>query len=487
MTCWLCGFETTQLYTNAKAPSCNYGPCHICLAVSKVDKEISQAMATLRRLLAKRCDLRSEQNRAHDLVQRLPVELKNHIFELLLPPRDEWGEVPGEVVGMRTVKPSYLASICRGWRDIACSNPFLWSNVHIALPRKFPTSDRSSRISFLYDWMLRSRALPLTLHIVVQDGSEEELKGVIDVISRSSDRWRSLSIDIPLRLLHAFHHSNFQNVPLKSLRIIARGQDIIRPVRFLNLQICPEKVEFHNVSFRSLQISWNSLSAAQVGLVGLGDVVQLFRHAPQMTDCVILAPHRTHAFSIIPFIHQRLESLSLCSTRLRDVAATLLGSLTLPCLREFKTNELRLLSPPYLPALVHRSSCPLTTLTLFRNLRGEMGYCDDLQPFPGVTDIRLVTADDTTFIRRILLQDYFPNLRYLTFRLQPFLYLWGVGHASILLQRRRRDVPNEGIFPKVLVADQGSKFDDMWNSNVGVSLKASLLNISLREDGFEIL
>jgi len=56
-----------------------------------------------------------------------------------------------------------------------------------------------------------------------------------------------------------------------------------------------------------------------------------------------------------------------------------------------------------------------------------------------------------------------------------------------LLQRRRRDVPNEGIFPKVLVADQGPKLDDMWNSNVGRSLKESMLSFSWREDGFEIL
>ena len=111
MTCWLCWFETN---TNAKAPICKDGPCQICTEVIEVDEEINQAVATLRRLLAKR----SERNRVHGtIIHRLPVELKNRIFELLLPSRDEWGEIVGNAVvfghylgvqrmaGCRLVKP----------------------------------------------------------------------------------------------------------------------------------------------------------------------------------------------------------------------------------------------------------------------------------------------------------------------------------------------------------------------------------------------
>jgi len=77
---------------------------------------INQAMATLRRLLVKRCDLLSEHNRVHEtLMNRLPVELKNVIFSFLLPTRDEWGRIsPVERTGML----SFLA-VCRGWRNIA--------------------------------------------------------------------------------------------------------------------------------------------------------------------------------------------------------------------------------------------------------------------------------------------------------------------------------------------------------------------------------
>jgi len=86
MTCWLCGFETTELATNAKdAFTCENVHCHICEEVANIDKEINETAATLQCLLAKRCDLRSEKNCVHGIpIHRLPVELKNYIFELVV-------------------------------------------------------------------------------------------------------------------------------------------------------------------------------------------------------------------------------------------------------------------------------------------------------------------------------------------------------------------------------------------------------------------
>ena len=118
--------DTTELGTDAKSPMCkDRPPCQICIAVTEVDEEINQAVAVLRRLMVKRRDLRSEHNRVHGtLIHRLPVELRSQIFELLLPSRNEWGEIPLEE---RTTMPLFLTSIsvCKGWRDIALENPFL--------------------------------------------------------------------------------------------------------------------------------------------------------------------------------------------------------------------------------------------------------------------------------------------------------------------------------------------------------------------------
>jgi len=149
------------------APICKNG-CQICTDVTKVDEEINQVEANLRRSVSKRCDILSEHNRVHGtLIHRLPVELKNRIFELLLPPRKEWGGINGT-----GTLHSFLAtiSVCKGWRDVALSNPFLWSTMDINL-------GTSMSLCGINDWILRSRTLPLTLHIRSLDRSNKTSNG----------------------------------------------------------------------------------------------------------------------------------------------------------------------------------------------------------------------------------------------------------------------------------------------------------------------
>jgi hypothetical protein len=165
------------------------------------------------------------------------------------------------------------------------------------------------------------------------------------------------------------------------------------------------------------------------------------------------------------------------------VAPDLLGSLTLPCLQEVEISEAILLTQ--LPALVRRSSCPLTRLTLF--LYSKDLSLDELQPLPGVTDLVIGAWKTGDAMMRLLLEGYFPDLRHLTLRLQPFEVLWDIGVIPSLLDRKRPrlDDPNGGRLHKFIVVDQDRKFefDRMWNSEVGEGLKE--LNITLREDGFE--
>jgi hypothetical protein len=166
----------------------------------------------------------------------------------------------------------------------------------------------------------------------------------------------------------------------------------------------------------------------------------------------------------------------------------LLGALTLPSLQEFHTNEWLSLTPAHLPALVHRSSCPLTTITLFEE--SEVEFVDDLEPLRGVTDLVLEEYSDPITVRKLLLEEYFPDLRHLTLRLEPFLDLWRNGILSMVLDRKRQhcDAPNGGRLLKVLVVDplRHHDFDRLiWRSKIGEKLKG--LNIRPREDGFEFL
>jgi len=481
MVCWLCRFDTTELGTDTKPPMCkDRPPCQICIAVTEVDEEINQAMAVLRRLMVKRRDLRSEHNCVHGtLIHRLPVELKNHIFELLLPSRDEWGEIPATE---RTVMSSYLNSIsvCRGWRDIALSNPFLWSTMHIAL-RTFN--------SFRFNgWILRSQNLPVTLHLQTTDSenSLERSRTVLAfVFGQYSNRLRSFSfVFADCTIIEALQHSKFQFHSLTRLRIISlQSRDPSnQPLSLLNPTASPEKIELRNVSFRSLQISWNRLTSAKVNGFDLEDLIQLFQHASQMTFCDVSSIRRRPSDSSMPpIIHHKLKTLHLRW----HVPPVFFDSLTLPCLQ-----ELHIFNLTQLPALVHRSSCPLTKLTYSSFARGDIDNMsvDDLRPLPGVTDLVVEHLDETDGIERLLLEGYFPDLRHLTLRPRPFWSLWRTGIIPLLLDRKRPrpDEPNEGRLHKFLVVDHVvSGLDYLLNSVYWEEVKA--LNISIREDGFEFL
>jgi len=467
----VCGFVSINIFTNAESPICKNGPCQVCTAVKKVDEEINQAAAGLRRLLVKRCDLRSEQNSVHgSLMHRLPIEIKNYIFELLQPLRDNWGriDVPGIIM------PLYLTSVCRSWRDIAWSNPFLWSTIHIGIGRRI--SRTSDRINFVREWILRSRTTPLTLHLDLHRADvhedDEEFKGLIDAISQSSNRWHSLSFKISWGLFPSLRHTITHCQHLKRLRIKNDGYGPIdQPVPFLNPEVSPEEIDILGVSFRSLQISWNHLSSARVEWFTLGDIVQLFRHAQQMTACHIFFPI-FHVVPTLPSITQRLKTLTFCGYL--DAGVILIRSLTLPCLEEFRTNKIALLTPTSLPALVERSSCPLTKITLLHDLE-----------IREATDLVL----ESSRVEPLNLEEYFPDLSRLTLQLQPFLRLWR-GDKLLICKWPWAGGANEGRHRKILVidSDRAGEFSDLvWKTDIGERLKSMQWKIRLREDGFELM
>jgi hypothetical protein len=301
MTCCLCDSGATS---ESPSPKCKNTSCRICLNVANLDAEINRAVAALQLLLTKRCDLRSEQNKAHDIMHRLPLEIKNRIFELALPTRDKWGR--GVQVGWpRGRTPSYLSSICRNWRDIAQSNPFLWSTIPMVLGA--PSTSDPSWVGFVHDWIQRSRNSPLRLHISVfeNDGSEddmeeyeieEQLNDVLDVMAQCPNEWQSLSLNIPSFFLNIFHDGDkdfksrlltVKKLQLLRARVCGRMDDIDEPV---HPTMSPEMIEIEGFPFKSLPISWNHLTFAEVSRWDLEEIMQLFQHASQMTCCSILWP-----------------------------------------------------------------------------------------------------------------------------------------------------------------------------------------------------
>jgi hypothetical protein len=250
----------------------------------------------------------------------------------------------------------------------------------------------------------------------------------------------------------------------------------------------PETIEIAGVAPQSLQISWNNLTSANIVDVDFEGIAQLFQHALQMTCCQITSP-TSHAFPPTPIVHHMLQTLGLHARYNEDPeeVATLLGSLKLPCLQEFHTNRSIFLTPAYLPALMHRSSCPLTSISLFNSDRNSETL-HDLQPLPGVTDLILGSP---RIAMRKLLQEYFPDLRHLTIQLSDLDRLWKNGTIPKLINhsnRPRYHTPHDVRLDEILVMDRQQRLDRTGVLNyVRTRLKELQSNIILKEDGFEIL
>ena len=188
----------------------------------------------------------------------------------------------------------------------------------------------------------------------------------------------------------------------------------------------------------------------------------------------------------------KAENIELVFSTYQDMGMRLFRFLTLPSLQEFHTNDIDFLTPACLPALVHRSSCSLTRIVIWNVSGSDLETFDGLQPLPGVTDLVLEYLDvESVVVKKLLLEEYFPDLHHLTLGLQSFLYLWHTGIISMLLDCKQphRDTANKGRHRKILVIDQcqtGEFNDFVWKLVIGKQLKVLELNISLRGDGFEI-
>ncbi|CAA7264964.1 unnamed protein product [Cyclocybe aegerita] len=195
------------------------GRCSACEQLLVLYKKIEGRLKALQQLQIAVFELKSQQNRQHDLlVNRLPAELLVQIFTKLLPPRpghqpstffqplirDE--EEPEPPSWATKSGPSTLSRVCRRWRDVIRSTPQMWTSIVVNVDQ-----EEKEYAEFVNEQFLRSGALPVWVKVHqpshgYTSSSRQTLPPphtvrLLDIVNTHSARWKSLKICLGTSML----------------------------------------------------------------------------------------------------------------------------------------------------------------------------------------------------------------------------------------------------------------------------------------------
>ncbi|TFK23148.1 hypothetical protein FA15DRAFT_475600 [Coprinopsis marcescibilis] len=161
-----------------------------------IEAQIIQTKYRLTRLQQQREQTATELTRLRSSVSacgRIPPEIWSITFGFCLP-EDEPYVRPSVHNG-----PLLLCRVCRYWRDIAVSTPYLWNSISITKNWR-----RRKGQSLLELWLKRSANLPLSVEISISLYMEPIYDyATLDLIFSYSERWSRLRLNLTDHLLRS--------------------------------------------------------------------------------------------------------------------------------------------------------------------------------------------------------------------------------------------------------------------------------------------
>ncbi|KAF7972905.1 hypothetical protein HWV62_16630 [Athelia sp. TMB] len=155
--------------------------------IARVDEEILQIHATLKRLAAKRKALRDYVAAHKGIIsplRRLPAEILGNIFTHTLLP------FPFQLSPTKTLL--VLELVCRRWKDVVRSTPDLWTCIALRHQR----DSMDCELAFTSTCLARSRGRPLSISIQSHPGyaTPDEGYPALDLIMAQCERWHTVHL-----------------------------------------------------------------------------------------------------------------------------------------------------------------------------------------------------------------------------------------------------------------------------------------------------
>jgi len=311
-------------------------------------------------------DLQKQQVHEHDPISYLfPAEISSRIFLFVASQPDEAHEKPWQAL--------VLASVSHRWREIATSEPRLWTSIILTLdggPPPLPHPDT------LGEFLRRSGQLPLSIY--VRSLLEEEItialfRPLCDVLSGCADRWASLDISGPLHLVSLFHAKYEGRSILNSIFITPEGIDheSRSAARFDLGEMVPGPrfITTIGMPLPSVRVNLDNVDFLTMHSLHIDECVEILRRSPKLQRCNFSFIQPGSAAIRIPEERlwlPKLKSLVLFNLgRHRSESARLFDYITAPSLETLSASAENDADMITLFSFLSRSSPTLKSLTFW--------------------------------------------------------------------------------------------------------------------------
>ncbi|KAF8151581.1 hypothetical protein B0H34DRAFT_134083 [Crassisporium funariophilum] len=338
------------------------------------------------------------EGRIGQITMQLPPELMAQIFaETCHPPFKSFRARC--IYPVQKTTPFTLGQVCRHWRAVVWSTPFIWSYVCLELscsPDRF-----MAQVELLENWLERSGTCPLTINLFYSDSQYQVVysqlfRNLTKVLAIDAHRCQVVDFALPSWWYKVINEVKYNFTILTS----ARGENVDLPVgydKFEVFKFAPLLNDIHLLAsdIFIVDIEWERLVRITLQHVTLEECYYVLAKTPNLMYCLLEEVHGTTSTGTN--LNVLLLQDLIISDYSWDSIEQLLQHMAMPSLQSVTIS-----STPYcdflsLPTILDRAGCQLQRirlddLDLEYTEESEILLC--LRSFPSLVEI------DISFIRR---------------------------------------------------------------------------------------
>ncbi|KAJ6602247.1 hypothetical protein B0H10DRAFT_1923354 [Mycena sp. CBHHK59/15] len=350
--------------------------------LSLLDEQIDAIQCAMNELLTRRDALREKSARYKSVVSPiriLPNEILSEIF-MHCASQDE---------GLCLWKST--SSVCKRWRHVTLYTPRLWSfldltasHYHMRMPSNIPI------VQAVTEHLIRSGNCPLSIKYdsrIYEDYlGLERTPSLLELLARFSYRWQDISLHIG-RVPNRFNGLRGKLPSLRRLTLGGAGLPEIREVFAVAPLLRHLELDAAYGIPPALSLPWSQITHCIVINCQINITLDILRRVSNAVD--FTADRIADVFDIDGFtpIFSPVHSLETINS------AELLGRLTTPQLKNLTIRDERWnILADQAEALINRSSCSLTRLTLHNVRLSDVQFIRLLKLTPDLRELDLLSS-----------------------------------------------------------------------------------------------